>query len=271
MSLYAIGDIQGCLKEFKALLRKINFDQKKDHLWLVGDMATRGPHSLETLRYIIGLQSSVTAVLGNHDISLLAAYHEVKEPDASLKKLLKAQDCPEIIKWLTKQKILVYNKKINSLLVHAGLLPQWDLELSESLAKKIEGHLRGKNISAFLDLIFNKNTKATKWSKNMPEDEQLRVAMNAFTRIRYCDKDGIMDLSEKRSPGTQNSNLYPWFDIPNRKTKKIRIVCGHWASLGYQNKNNVCSIDTGCIWGEKLTAVKLGSIKIQPISVKCNQ
>ena len=105
----------------------------------------------------------------------------------------------------------------------------------------------------------------------MPEDEQLRVAMNAFTRIRYCDKDGIMDLSEKRSPGTQNSNLYPWFDIPNRKTKKIRIVCGHWASLGYQNKNNVCSIDTGCIWGEKLTAVKLGSIKIQPISVKCNQ
>ena len=195
MSLYAIGDIQGCLKEFKALLRKINFDQKKDHLWLVGDMATRGPHSLETLRYIIGLQSSVTAVLGNHDISLLAAYHEVKEPDASLKKLLKAQDCPEIIKWLTKQKILVYNKKINSLLVHAGLLPQWDLELSESLAKKIEGHLRGKNISAFLDLIFNKNTKATKWSKNMPEDEQLRVAMNAFTRIRYCDKDGIILVS----------------------------------------------------------------------------
>lgn len=266
MAIYAIGDIQGCYSELRSLLDVIQFDPVHDQLWLAGDLVNRGPHSLETLRFIKGLGDSAVSVLGNHDLHLIATVvsnNKIGKKD-TLGPILQAADCEELIDWLRHQHLFYHNDQY--CMLHAGLPPQWDFKQTKTMARSVEQVLRGKDYRRFFRSMYG--NKPTIWREDLPKAEKLRFAVNCFTRLRYCTADGELDFHQKGPPGTQGPNLMPWFTVPGRKSQNMKIIFGHWSTLGLCDEHNVYSIDTGCLWGGQLTALKLDQPP-QRFSVDC--
>lgn len=266
MSIYAIGDIQGCFDDLQRLLTEIKFNKKKDQLWFVGDLVNRGPKSLETLRFIKSLGESAVCVLGNHDLHLLALAYGLSPYRAkdTLKPILKAKDRDELLDWLRNRPLFHYNDDF--CLLHAGLPPQWDFSLAKKMAAQVEKALRGDDYLAFFKVMYG--NEPDQWRDKLKISEQLRFTVNCFTRLRFCDTKGRLDFKYNGKLGSQPDHLVPWFDAPNRKNADLKIVFGHWSALGYHESNQCYAIDTGCLWGGQLTALKLGK-KMHRTSIEC--
>ncbi len=260
MSIYAVGDVQGCYRELRALLALVGFDRKKDSLWFTGDLVNRGPQSLEVLRFVASLGDSAIAVLGNHDLHLLAAAHGHRKLDKNdtLGPILEAPDREALLHWLRHRPLFHYDAALRIAILHAGLPPQWDLRLAEQLASETEGALRGDDLDGFLKNMSGDTPE--RWSAELAGYERLRFSVNCFTRMRYCGRDGRLDLKSKGPPGSQPQGLLPWFEVPNRRSRDFAIVFGHWSTLqlsGPPGAAGVYPLDTGCVWGGKLTALRL--------------
>jgi len=268
MAVYAIGDIQGCFSELEQLLSEINFNSDTDHLWFVGDLVNRGPQSLETIQFVRSLGDSAKCVLGNHDIHLLACHSGVQtcKPKSSLNQILQHQQANEIIDWLRFQPLLHHDITLDWLMVHAGLIPQWDLATAKKCANEIEEQLKSDLYVEFLAHAYG--DMPNQWHPELPEQDRWRVSLNAFTRLRLCDQQGKMDFSYKGLLGEQDKHLHAWFDIP-RKSKDLKIIFGHWSALGLKQTNNLLGLDTGCLWGSQLTAARIDVTPVTLHQVDC--
>ena len=266
MSIYAIGDIQGCFDDLLRLLDTLSFNEDSDQLWFAGDLVNRGPKSLETLRFIKGLGDSAVTVLGNHDMHLLAAscLPKVADKKNTLTSVLEAPDRDELIDWLRRRPLLHFNEEF--CLLHAGLPPQGNFKTAQKMALIAEKMLQGDHYQDFLKQMYG--NKPNQWSPNLKGMTRLRFIINCFTRMRYCDAEGRLDFTHSGPLGSQPKNLMPWFEVPNRKNADMRIVFGHWSTLGYYEGPNCYGIDTGCLWGGQLTALKLDQ-PVQRISIDC--
>jgi bis(5'-nucleosyl)-tetraphosphatase (symmetrical) len=257
MRLFAIGDIQGCAAAFDLLLRKIAFRPSRDRLWLVGDLVNRGPDSLGVVRRVMALGRSVTCVLGNHDLHLLATVAGRRElsPADTFHDILEAPDLDAIVEWLRRRPLLHYDFEAKRVLVHAGIPPAWTVGQARIEAREVEQLLRGRQWRYALKEMYGNGPAA--WSPKLRGVERRRYTINALTRMRSCDRRGRIDLSYSGAPGTQPKGLIPWFDVPDRRATRAQIVFGHWAALGLLRRADVTALDTGCVWGNHLTAVRL--------------
>jgi bis(5'-nucleosyl)-tetraphosphatase (symmetrical) len=269
MSTYAIGDIQGCYTAFSKLLKRLRFDPANDRLWLVGDLVNRGPQSREVLRAVMALGDRVSTVLGNHDLHLLAVAAGVRKMSRAdtFADVLKAKDSDELLDWLRQRPLVIFNEKRNRLLVHAGIPPAWTVARTLKEAGRIEALLRGDDWAAALKSMYGNVPRA--WSKSLKTEQKLRYTINALTRMRFCDHDGRLALEYSGPPGTQPKRFMPWFAAPNRKTADTHIYFGHWSSLGTMQRTNLTALDSGCVWGRRLTAIKLLRRSHPRTRVKC--
>jgi bis(5'-nucleosyl)-tetraphosphatase (symmetrical) len=270
MATYAIGDVQGCYDELRRLLDAIGFDQDNDRLWSVGDLVNRGPQSLEVLRWFKALGDRAVVVLGNHDLHLLAvaAGNEAQRKKDTLTPILEAPDRDELLDWLRHRPLLHLDTKKRFVMIHAGLPPQWDLEQAIACAGELEEVLRGPDHEAFLQLMYG--NEPSRWSDDLAGTERLRFITNCLTRLRWCDADGNLLLHEKGQPGTQSPDAMPWYHVPGRRTRDVRIIFGHWSTLGYRAEDNVWALDSGCLWGGALTAIRVRKRKaVEVYSVDC--
>ena len=265
MATYAIGDVQGCCSALEALLRRVDFDTARDRLWLVGDLVNRGPESLEVLRLVKGLGSSAVVTLGNHDLQLvaLAAGHAKSHRGDTLDAVLAAPDRDELLDWLRTRR-LAYAEG-GYLMVHAGLLPQWSADDVLRLAGEVEAVLASAGYSTFVEKMYG-NDPAT-WSEGLQGADRLRAIVNAMTRMRFCTTDGAMEFREKGGIDKAPTGYQPWFDVAGRKTSNMTVVCGHWSALGFVQRPDLIALDSGCVWGGRLTAVRLEDR--QPVQVAC--
>ncbi|HET6725743.1 MAG TPA: symmetrical bis(5'-nucleosyl)-tetraphosphatase [Gammaproteobacteria bacterium] len=256
-STYAIGDIQGCHDALLRLLDRIEFDPASDRLWFTGDLVNRGPRSLETLRFVAELGDAAVTVLGNHDLHLLAVAAGAQQPRDSdtLNDILGAPDFDALIDWLRHLPLAHHDPRLGYTLVHAGLAPQWSVTDALSLAAEVEAQLAGPEWTGFMAEMYG--NEPARWDDRLTGADRLRVIVNYLTRMRFCAPDGTLDFAHKGPPGSQPVSLLPWFDAPDRKSVNDRIVCGHWSALGAIESHNVISIDSGCVWGGDLTALKL--------------
>ena len=266
MTIFAIGDVQGCYDDLRRLLDTINFDKKEDQIWFAGDLVNRGPKSLETLRFVKSLGKSAKTVLGNHDLHLLATAYKQRIPRKkdSLTQILQAPDCDELLYWLRQKPLFHYDK--NFCLLHAGLPPQWDFTQTKKMALKAEKLLQGSDYKKFFKSMYG--DKPAIWSDELRGMAKIRFIVNCFTRMRYCEKNGRLDFKSKGAIGTQPKHLMPWFAVPDRKSLDISIIFGHWSTLGYYQGYNCHAIDTGCLWGGELSALRLSG-KVKRFSVDC--
>lgn len=261
MATYAIGDVQGCYPELQRLLEKLRFDPGQDRLWFCGDLVNRGGQSLETLRLIHSLRESCVVTLGNHDLSLLAI--ALRKPDAQarvnpeLRAVLFADDAPVLFEWLRSQRLLHHDEQLGWTMVHAGLAPMWTLRQAQRSAQEVERELSSPRYPRLLKNLFGNRPAA--WSSRLQGIERLRASINTLTRMRYCDVQGRIDFEGKGIPGTQKPGMYPWFEVPGMRRRETRIVCGHWSALGRFAGLGIHAIDTGCVWGGQLTALRLDS------------
>jgi bis(5'-nucleosyl)-tetraphosphatase (symmetrical) len=265
---YAIGDVQGCADELRALIEQIGFSPDRDQLWLVGDLVNRGPRSLEALRYVRSLGDSAVVVLGNHDLHLLAValggQDAVKHGD-TLDEVLAAPDRDQLIEWLLHRPLAHFDASRGDLLVHAGLVPQWTVAQALALAREVESALR-RDPRAFLQHMYG--DRPDRWSEDLTGTERLRFIVNVLTRLRVCTAEGRIDLKMKGPPSKARSAYRPWFELPERASRDARIVFGHWSALGYVNAHGVIGLDTGCVWGGTLTAMNLDAAD-QPVGLPC--
>ena len=257
MAIYAIGDVQGCYNELGALLDSIKFDPSRDRLWFAGDLVNRGRQSLETLRFVKSLGETAISVLGNHDLYVLSVFAGVKKTEsADLKKLLKAEDCADLMDWLRRRPLLHHDQQMGITMVHAGLSPQWDLPLARRCADELEQVLRSDDYVEFLHNMYG--DKPRLWEESLKSWDRLRYICNSFTRIRFCKKkSGKLVLDEKGSPERKKSELVPWYDVKQRRNRDLTILFGHWSTLGAYHAPGLYCLDTGCVWGGKLTALRL--------------
>jgi len=257
VSIYAIGDVQGCYDELARLLEQLRLDPADDEVWFVGDLVNRGPKSLEVLRLVKQLGSSALVTLGNHDLHLLALALVGHAPvkDGDLRDVLDAPDAPELVDWLRRRPMAHYRPEMNTLVVHAGVPPQWDPLQTIKLAREVERILRSEAAPGFLTAMYGKEPEC--WSNDLTGYDRLRYITNALTRIRLCDADGRLELSHNGPPPDQPGDSLPWFDIANRATANVRVVFGHWSALGLLQRQNLLGLDTGCVWGRTLTAARL--------------
>jgi bis(5'-nucleosyl)-tetraphosphatase (symmetrical) len=273
MAVYAIGDLQGCYSDLLRLLDKIKFDESKDRLWFAGDLVNRGPDSLSTLRLVRGLGKAALTVLGNHDLHLLAISEgnlKHKGRDNSLQPILQAHDREELLLWLRHCPLMHYDEKLNYSIIHAGLAPQWSLATARSLAQEVETRLRGDGFTDYCMHMYG--NKPDRWSDTLTGMGRLRFITNCFTRLRYCDSDGALALRDKGAPGSQSPGNLPWFNMPGRASRRDRILFGHWSTLGYNHTDNTWALDSGCLWGGHLSALKLRRHKPPKlIQVACGQ
>lgn len=269
MATYAIGDVQGCYPELQRLLDKLRFDSARDQLWFCGDLVNRGGQSLETLRLIHNLRESCVVTLGNHDLSLLAIAQ--RSPDAQarvnpeLREVLFAEDAPVLFEWLRSQKLLHHDERLKWTMVHAGLAPTWTLRQALRAAQDVERELTSSRHPHLLRNLFG--NRPAMWTNRLRGIERHRATINTMTRMRYCDVNGRIDFDAKGVPGTQKPGLYPWFEVPGMRRRDIQIVCGHWSALERFAGFGVHAIDTGCVWGGKLTALQLDAEEPRYITV----
>ncbi|MCE7951893.1 MAG: symmetrical bis(5'-nucleosyl)-tetraphosphatase [Xanthomonadales bacterium PRO7] len=270
MATWAIGDIQGCHDELARLLEKIRFDTAQDTLWFCGDLVNRGGQSLQVLRLVKSVRERAIVVLGNHDLSLLAIAERNEEGQAKvnpeLREVLFAQDRNELLGWLRACPLVHVDHALDFMLVHAGLAPQWTAADAERAAREVEHKLRGESARQLLLSMFG--NKPDRWHPRLQGMERLRAAINVLTRMRYCDVRGRIAYREKGMPGTQKPGLYPWFEVPGHAARGIRIVCGHWSTLGRFQGMGINAIDGGCVWGGELIALRLDGDEPQPVAIK---
>ncbi len=258
MATYAIGDIQGCLEPLQCLLRKIAFDPAKDKLWLAGDLINRGPNTLETLRYLYKLRHCLTIVLGNHDLHFIAVYYGLRKQGKSdtLDDLLAAPDRADLVYWLRQQKLVHHDPQLGYAMVHAGIPPQWDLDDAIARSREVETVLQSNFPENYLANMYG--NKPAAWSDQLTGTDRLRVITNYFTRMRFCNAQGDLELQTKESADLAPIGYAPWFSFAHRKTRDEKIIFGHWAALeGKVSEPNIFALDTGCVWGGKLTALRL--------------
>jgi bis(5'-nucleosyl)-tetraphosphatase (symmetrical) len=271
MATYAIGDIQGCCDEFEALLARLRFDPARDRLWLTGDLVNRGPRSLDVLRLVKRLGAAAITVLGNHDLHLLAvalAPNERVKPQDTLGPILAAADRDELLKWLRSQPMLHHDATLGCTMIHAGLPPQWNLATAQSCAHELEQALRddARCIELFTHMY---GDRPNRWSQHLRGVDRLRFITNCLTRLRFCRTDGTLELKFKGEVDSAPKGVLPWFRVPQRQSRELRIICGHWSALGYHDGDGVLSIDTGCVWGGKLCAIQLDQ-RAAPVFVPCS-
>lgn len=277
MSLYLIGDLQGCHAPFQRLLDKIAFSPSRDTLYILGDLVNRGPGSLEVLRSLSALGDAAQCLLGNHDLHLLAVWQGVRKPGRSdtVQGVLEAKDSQTLLDWVRHRAMVLHRH--GWLMVHAGVLPQWTAAQTVALGSEVEQVLRGGNLKDFLQAMYG-NTP-DHWSDSLQGADRLRVIVNALTRLRFCTPDGVMDFSSTDDPGSAPEGHLPWFDVPGRATVGTSVAFGHWSTLaagknsGPALRNNTLPLDTGCVWGGCLTAARLGETvgEFELISVQCEQ
>jgi len=258
MAIYGIGDIQGCYDPFRRLLDAVDFDPDRDTLWLTGDLVNRGPKSLKTLRFINSLGDSAVTVLGNHDLHLLALSQSVVSNSkrfSTLSKTLAAPDLDEIIDWLRTRPLAHYDKKLDTLLVHAGILPTWTIEKALKRAAEVEAVLQSEVFGEMLTHMYG--NQPTRWSGKLKGHDRLRFIVNCMTRMRMLTVDGRLRLNYSGAPWQTRGKLRPWFMFEHQAWQDTRIVFGHWSQLGLVVLPELVSLDTGCVWGRQLTAVRL--------------
>jgi bis(5'-nucleosyl)-tetraphosphatase (symmetrical) len=255
MTRYAVGDIQGCFDSLQALLARIRFDPAVDTLWCVGDLVNRGPKSLEVLRFMRELGSAARVVLGNHDLYLLmvAAGWRKRGKDDTVQPILDAPDAVSLLDWVAAQPLMLMEGEFA--MVHAGLLPQWSVVEACSLAAEVEAVLRSETRNEFLGGLAG-NQPAI-WSQGLAGSDRLRCIVNAMTRMRFCTADGTMEFRHKGPPDKAPPGTMPWFDVPDRRHATHTLITGHWSALGLRITPELVSLDTGCLWGGKLTAYRL--------------
>ncbi|MEW6353042.1 MAG: symmetrical bis(5'-nucleosyl)-tetraphosphatase [Pseudomonadota bacterium] len=268
MAVYAVGDVQGCFDELLELFEAIDFDARRDEVWFCGDLVNRGPRSLEVMRFVKGLGERAVTVLGNHDLHLLAVAHgcEHRRPGDTFDDVLNAPDRAELLDWLRRRPLLHHDETLGCTLIHAGLPPQWDLARAQACAAEVEAALRGPNYGAFLQHMYGDQPQC--WSDDLGGWERLRFIVNCFTRLRFCDARGCLALQEKGPPGSAPAPYRPWFTLPERRSRGARILFGHWSTLGACEDDGAYSLDSGCLWGGKLTALRLDG-RPEWTSVQC--
>jgi bis(5'-nucleosyl)-tetraphosphatase (symmetrical) len=269
MTIWAIGDIQGCYDSFRQLLDQCRFDPSKDQLWLVGDLVNRGPQSLETLRFIRSLGKSAITVLGNHDLYLLmvaAGAVPRRGKDDTLDPIFAAPDAVELHDWL-KEQPLAHAATLSGqrhVMVHAGLLPDWTANDAVMLSAEVSNRLKGPKFADFLHALWGDTPLA--WDPALSADDRSRVIVNAMTRMRFCSTKGVMDLKIKGKPENAPADHLPWFEVPGRKTADDVLVVGHWSALGLKMTPNLVALDSGCLWGGHLTAVSLPERRVEQVA-----
>lgn len=257
MSIYAIGDIQGCYSSLCKLLDKIRFDPAVDQLWLVGDLVNRGGKSLEVLRLVHELGDSCISVLGNHDLHFLAVANSTRSrtDNAELHQILRADDGQMLLGWLQQRPLLYVDEQLRVILVHAGIAPDWDLALAKKLTRKVSKTLQGKRAGELLEKMYG--NRPNRWHAELKWLEQRRAIINVCTRMRFCRPDGSLDFTAKGPPGSGGKGSLPWYELP-RKTADYTVIFGHWSALGMYFGQQVVCLDSGAVWGNKLTAMSLG-------------
>jgi len=268
MAVWAIGDLQGCYGPTQRLLEKIRFDPAQDRLWFCGDLVNRGGESLETLRLVHALRDQCTVVLGNHDLSLLAIAErspdDQRKVNPDLQRVLFAEDRDALIGWLRERPLLHVDRELGWAMLHAGLAPKWSLAHAEKHAREVERRLRSDSRRKLLRNMYGDYPP---WSPALRGVERERAIINIFTRLRYCSPRGRIAFNEKGAPGTQAAGLYPWYEVPGRTERELKIVCGHWSTLGLFIGHGVHAIDTGAVWGGRLTALRLDSEDLSLVQV----
>jgi len=266
---YLIGDLQGCCDAFERLLARLDFSPSRDRLWLLGDLVNRGPSSLATLRRLQALGDAATCLLGNHDLHLLAVAHGVRPAHRhdTLAPILNAPDRDALLGWLCQQRLAVFDA--GWLMVHAGVAPQWDRADTLALAAEVEAVLRSADLPAFLHEMYG--NEPARWDPALTGTARLRFTVNALTRLRFCAADGTMDFKTKDGAGAAPAGYQPWFDVPGRRTADVPIAFGHWSTLGLLDRPQLLGLDTGCIWGGRLTAARVDGPQREIIQVDCEQ
>jgi bis(5'-nucleosyl)-tetraphosphatase (symmetrical) len=255
VATYAIGDLQGCLKPLRELLELIGFNPSRDRLWLVGDLVNRGPDSLATLRFVRDLGDAAITVLGNHDLHLLtvANGHARLHRGDTLDDILAAADRKELLDWLRARAMLHVEGEY--VLVHAGLLPEWTVAQARELAAEVESALSADAHDALFERLYGNHPD--RWDDALTGFDRLRVIVNAMTRLRLCTEDGRMDFSHKGELKDVPAGYLPWFDVPGRRSEEATVIFGHWSALGLKVRPNLLGLDSGCLWGRQLSAVRL--------------
>lgn len=270
MAVYWIGDIQGCNAALGRLLEDVAFSPSRDQLIVLGDLVNRGPDSVGVLRRLMGWQGSVQCLLGNHDLHALAVtmgFGRTKRQD-TLDGLVNAPDREALVDWLRQQHLALWSHGVLS--VHAGVLPSWSLAQTLALADEVQAVLRGPEMPLFLAHMYGNEPSA--WRDDLAGLERWRVVVNAFTRLRFCTADGRMEFATKDNAAQAPAGFMPWFDVPGRRTADITVAFGHWSTLGWQGRSDVWSLDTGCVWGGCLSAMRQGDDgQRRLVQVACEQ
>jgi bis(5'-nucleosyl)-tetraphosphatase (symmetrical) len=265
---YLVGDLQGCADAFERLLAAIGFSASRDRIYVLGDLVNRGPASLATLRRLRGLGDAATCVLGNHDWHLLAVAAGVRPRHRTdtLDDILDAPDRGAWLEWVRQRRMAVFEH--GWLMLHAGVVPQWDLAAVLDLAGALETALRERPAREFLAAMFG--NEPARWSDSLTGDARLRFTLNALTRARFVAADGTLEFATKDGAGAAPPGFHPWFDAPGRRTAGVPIAFGHWSTLGLVEREDLLGLDTGCVWGGKLTAVRIDGARREPIQVACD-
>ena len=261
MALYCIGDIQGCYDAFERLLQTVDFSESRDTLYVLGDLVNRGPQSAEVLRRCMQAGDSMRALLGNHDLHLLAASQGLRRQSKrdTLNRVLEAPDSAQLLEWLRQQPLSrLHTNALGEQLfmVHAGVLPQWSVQDSLQLDAEVQAVLKSPDFALFLQNMYG--NQPDRWSSSLQGDDRLRCIVNAFTRLRFCSADGVMDFESAESAEQAPEGLMPWFDVPGRATADTLMAFGHWSTLGHVNRANLMAMDTGCVWGGCLSMMRIG-------------
>ena len=267
---YLIGDLQGCCDALARLLEKIDFSPSRDRLHLLGDLVNRGPDSLTTLRRLQSLGDAAHCLLGNHDLHLLATAAGVRAPHKgdTLDAILQAPDREALLEWLRRQRLAA--RAQGWLMVHAGVVPQWDAAQVLALAEEVHALLRGPELADFLPQMYG--NEPDRWSDALTGAPRLRFIINVLTRIRFCNAKGRLDFKTKEGLGTAPEGFMPWFDVPQRRTAGEPVAFGHWSTLGLVQRPDLLALDTGCVWGGELTAARVADGQVlEIIQVPCAQ
>jgi len=266
---YLIGDVQGCCGALQRLLSEIGFSPSRDRLVVLGDLVNRGPESLGTLKLLRDLGDAATCLLGNHDLNLLAVAHGLRKlrRDDTLDDILQSKKREQWIDWLRQRRMA--HQHAGWLLVHAGVVPQWDAATTLSLAAEIEALLRGPELPSLLREMYG--NEPSQWRDTLQGPERWRFVINVLTRIRFCTPDGRLELRSKEGAGAAPPGTLPWFEVAERRTRGTPIAFGHWSTLGLINRPDLLALDTGCVWGGVLSAVRVDGGRRELVQVRCEQ